>query len=106
VGQLEEQILRTNTCNLHERDEAEATNTEDDYAQTFHEADIEMDIALLKLINLACKSEKVSRALDLTYALHTSDSIDKAIRIASFHRYTSLAEKMTNIKEVKNWKIA
>lgn len=100
VGQLEEQVLRTNASNLHERDEAEATNAEEDYAQTFYEADIEMDIALLKLINIACKSEKVSRALDLTHTLHTSDSVDKAIRIASFHRYTSLAEKMTNIKEV------
>lgn len=101
VGQLEEQILRVNTCNLHEKDEAEATNTEQDYDSVFRDADIEMDIALLKLINLACKAEKVSRALDLSYILHSSDSIDKAIRIASFHRYSSLAQKMTNIKETK-----
>lgn len=101
VGQLEESILRIQTCNAHERDEAEATNTEEDYADTFNESDAEMDMALLKLINIACKTEKVSKALDLTYILHTSDSIDKAIKIAVFYRYTSLAEKMTNIKQVK-----
>ncbi|KAI7901299.1 WD40-repeat-containing domain protein [Cokeromyces recurvatus] len=101
VGQLEEQILRIETCNFHERDEAEATNTEEEYVQTFHEADIEMDIAILKLINLACKSEKVGRALDLTYTLHTSESIDKAVKIALFHHYTSLAEKIARIKETK-----
>lgn len=98
AGKLEEEILRINTVNLHEKDEAEATNTEEEYSDLFSEADTNMDIALLKLINIACKSEKISRALDLTYILHSTESIDKAIKIASFHRYTSLAEKMTNIK--------
>lgn len=101
VGRLEEELLRVNTCNLHERDEAEATNAEEDYEEVFNKADDTMDIALLKLINLACKSEKVSRALDLAYILHRSGSIDKAIRIASFHRYATLAQKMTQIKEAK-----
>lgn len=100
VGRLEEQVLRTSTCNTHERDEAEATNMESDYGQTFDEADIEMDVALLKLINLACKEEKLSRAIDLTYSLHTEESIDKAVKIANFHRYSGLAERMTSIKEV------
>lgn len=102
TGQLEEEVLRINTTNHHERDEAEATGTEEAYSQVFNEADIEMDVALLKLINLACKAEKISRAVDLTYTLHSEDSIDKAIKIASFHRFTGLAEKMINIKEVKN----
>lgn len=100
VGQLEEEIARINTCVLHERDEAEATNTEEEYQETFDEADVQMDVALLKLINLACKTEKTSKALDLTNMLHLSESVDKAVRIASFHRYTNLAEKMTSIKEV------
>ncbi|KAI7867064.1 WD40-repeat-containing domain protein [Mucor mucedo] len=101
VGGLEQEVLRVNTCKLHEKDEAEATNAEEDYVDAFKEADSEMDIALLKLINLACKSEKVSRALDLANALHSLGSIDKAIRIASFHRFSSLAQKLTQIKETK-----
>lgn len=99
-GRLEAEVLCINTITNHERDEAEATNTEGAYVQVFNEADIEMDVALLKLINLACKSEKLSRAIDLTYTLHSEDSIDKAIKIASFHRFTGLAEKMISIKEV------
>ncbi|KAI9476560.1 MAG: WD40-repeat-containing domain protein [Benjaminiella poitrasii] len=101
TGQLEEEILRIEICNAHERDEAEATNTEDEYIHIFRQADEEMDKALLKLINLACKTEKVGRALDLTYALHTPKSIDGAIKIALFYHYTRLAEKMAHIKETK-----
>ncbi|EPB83122.1 hypothetical protein HMPREF1544_10107 [Mucor circinelloides 1006PhL] len=101
VGQLEESIVRIQACNAHEKDEAEATNTEEDYADTFREADSDMDVALLKLINIACKTEKVSKALDMTYILHSPDSIDKAIKIAVHYRYTSLAEKMTSIKQAK-----
>lgn len=101
VGVLEEEILRTNTTNLHERDEAEATNAEEDFADIFYDADTQMDTGILKLINIACKAERVSRALDLTYLLHRSESLEKAIKIASFHRYTSLAEKMTNIQAEK-----
>ncbi|KAK4508951.1 GS catalytic domain-containing protein [Mucor velutinosus] len=101
VGQLEETVLRIQACNAHEKDEAEATNTEEDYADTFREADSDMDVALLKLINIACKTEKVSKALDMTYILHSPDSIDKAIKIAVHYRYTSLAEKMTSIKQAK-----
>ncbi|OAD02706.1 hypothetical protein MUCCIDRAFT_143564, partial [Mucor lusitanicus CBS 277.49] len=101
VGQLEESILRIQACNAHEKDEAEATQTEEDYADTFREADSDMDVALLKLINIACKTEKVSKALDMTYILHSPDSIDKAIKIAVHYRYTSLAEKMTQIKQAK-----
>ncbi|GAN07973.1 chromosome segregation protein [Mucor ambiguus] len=101
VGQLEESVLRIQACNAHEKDEAEATNTEEDYADTFTEADSDMDVALLKLINIACKTEKVSKALDMTYILHSPESIDKAIKIAIHYRYTSLAEKMTSIKQAK-----
>ncbi|KAI8328666.1 WD40-repeat-containing domain protein [Blakeslea trispora] len=101
VGTLEESVVRTHVCTLHERDEAEATNALDEFNETFSEADVQMDVALLKLINLACKSERVSKALDLTDLLHTEDSVDKAIRIASHHRYTHLAEKMSQLRASK-----
>ena len=100
-GQLEEEIVRIQTRNTHERDEAEATNAEAEYEDIFREANTQMDIGLLKLINLACKAEKASKALDLTNLLHTSASVDKAIRIAIHYKYTSLAEKMTEISSLK-----
>ncbi|KAI8349648.1 hypothetical protein EDC96DRAFT_600038 [Choanephora cucurbitarum] len=101
IGSLEEKVIRTHVGTLHERDEAEATNALDEFSETFAEADVEMDVALLKLINLACQSERVSKALDLTDLLHSGESVDKAIRIASHHRYTHLAEKMTHLKASK-----
>lgn len=102
VGRLEEQVLRTHTTALHERDEAEATGEEHDYALAFADADMQMDIALLKLINLAVKSDQLSRAIDLTYSLHSEESMEKAIKIANFHRYSGLAERMRSIKEVSH----
>ncbi|KAI8374673.1 WD40-repeat-containing domain protein [Radiomyces spectabilis] len=101
VGQLEERYLRTNIMSLHERDEAAATNTEDEFYVEFNKADVEMDKALLQLIQLACKADKTQRALDLVATLHMTRSIDAAIKIASFHRLTSLAEKITRVKEDK-----
>ncbi|KAG0167035.1 hypothetical protein DFQ30_006473 [Apophysomyces sp. BC1015] len=100
-GRLEEQYLRTHIMTLHERDEAEATGTEDEYYKEFSRADMEMDKALLQLIQLACKADKVQRALDLASALHSSRSVDAAIKIATFHHITSLAERFTRIKESK-----
>lgn len=101
VGQLEESILRIQTCNAHEKDEAEATNTEEDYQDTFREADSDMDVALLKLINMACKTEKASKALDLTHMLNSPDSVGKAVKIASHYHYSGLADKMVKIKQAK-----
>ncbi|KAI9344422.1 WD40-repeat-containing domain protein [Pilaira anomala] len=101
VGKLEEERLRLETCNRHEQDEAESTNTLQEFEDAFNEAYIGMDVALLKLINLACKSEKILKALDLSNILHTVESLDKAIRIALYHRHNNLAEKMTQIKETK-----
>ncbi|KAF7727677.1 hypothetical protein EC973_007232 [Apophysomyces ossiformis] len=100
-GKLEEQYLRTHIMTLHERDEAEATGTEDEYFREFSKADMDMDKALLQLIQLACKADKVQRALDLASALHSSRSVDAAIKIASFHHITNLAERFTRIKELK-----
>ncbi|KAI8057496.1 WD40-repeat-containing domain protein [Thamnidium elegans] len=101
VGKLEEEQLRIETCNRHEHDEAESTNTLEDFEEAFSEAYMGMDVALLKLINLACKAEKIAKSLDLCGILHTPESVDKAIRIALFHRQNNLAEKMTHVKETK-----
>ncbi|CAO3670494.1 unnamed protein product [Rhizopus microsporus] len=60
-----------------------------------------MDKDILRLINIACKSERHSRALDLVNSLRLSESVDKVIRIASFHHLSSLANSMMRIKELK-----
>ena len=100
TGKIEMDYLLTLYRDLHERDEAEATGKQDEYQDTFDSADIEMDKDILRLINIACKSERHSRALDLVNSLRLSESVDKAIRIASFHHLSSLANSMMRIKEV------
>ncbi|ORE08717.1 hypothetical protein BCV72DRAFT_334286 [Rhizopus microsporus var. microsporus] len=86
---------------LHERDEAEATGKQDEYKDTFDSAGIEMDKDILRLVNIACKSERHSRALDLVNSLRLFESADKAIRVASFHHLSSLTNSMMGIKELK-----
>ncbi|SAM04997.1 hypothetical protein [Absidia glauca] len=97
---LEETFLRKRIITLHERDEADATDSADQYESELGQADLDMDKALLQLIQLACKSEKLTRALDLANALHLSRSVDAAIQIASHHRLGTLADKFTEVKEV------
>ncbi|CEG81215.1 hypothetical protein RMATCC62417_15441 [Rhizopus microsporus] len=86
---------------LYEQDEAEATGKQNEYQDTFDSADIEVSKDILRLINIACKSERHSRALDLVNSLRLSELVDKAIRIASFHHLSSLANSMMRIKELK-----
>ncbi|KAG1170592.1 hypothetical protein G6F70_007479 [Rhizopus microsporus] len=81
--------------------EAEGTGKQDECQDTFDSADIEMDKDILRLINTACKPVRHSRALGLLNSLRLSESVDKAIRIASFHHLSSLANSMMRIKELK-----
>ncbi|KAI9300642.1 hypothetical protein BJ944DRAFT_244010 [Cunninghamella echinulata] len=96
---LEESYLRRRITTLHEKDEADATNSHQEYESELIQADLEMDKALLQLIQLACKSDRFERALDLVNALHLSRSVDAAVQIASHHKLTTLAEKFITIKE-------
>ncbi|KAI9313959.1 WD40-repeat-containing domain protein [Dichotomocladium elegans] len=102
IGKLEEKHLRIHYMTQHEKDElaAAAAGYDDDEDGQFIQTDLEMDKTLLQLIQMACKDDKQQRVLDLTYALHMSRSIDAAIKIATHHKLSLLAEKITQIKEV------
>ncbi|CAO3679543.1 unnamed protein product [Umbelopsis ramanniana] len=98
---LEESYVRTNIMSTHERDEATATSQEDEFHRILSNADIEMDKALLRLIQFACKAEKSQRAIDIAKSLHLSRSLDAAVKIATHHRMPALAERFNQIKETK-----
>jgi hypothetical protein len=51
-------------------------------------------------VQMACKSEKTERALDLTKMLHMQKSIDAAVQIALHSHCTNLAEQMNALKKV------
>ncbi|KAG0795344.1 hypothetical protein G6F22_005140 [Rhizopus arrhizus] len=101
TGKIELAYLSMLYRDLHERDEAEATQKQDEYQDAFDSADIEMDKDILRLINIACKAERHSRALDLVNSLRLSESVDKAIRVATYHHLSSLANSMMRVKELK-----
>lgn len=58
------------------------------------------DKSLLQLIQLACKSDKHSRALDAARALHSEPTLDAAIQIAGFFHLPALAERMQNTRPI------
>ena len=56
------------------------------------------DKALLQLIQLACKADKHGRALDAARALHSTRTLEAALKIAAFFHLSSLAERMVALK--------
>lgn len=58
-----------------------------------------LDKALIQLIQHACKTDRLARALDLTRMLHHTPSFDAAIKIANFYHLIGLKEKMEALKE-------
>ncbi|ORX57544.1 WD40 repeat-like protein [Hesseltinella vesiculosa] len=96
---LEEALLRKRVNTMHERDEASATDTAEQYAPELMQADLDMDRFILQLIQMACKNGRLNRALDLAQTLHMARSMDAAIRIAARDQHSALAERMVDIKE-------
>ncbi|KAI9269040.1 WD40-repeat-containing domain protein [Phascolomyces articulosus] len=103
AGQLEELHMRTRLIAQHDRTEAVANHQEDEYYDVLKEADAEMDKALLRLIQIACRTDKEQRILDLAFALQSSRSMDAAIKIVTHFKMTNVAEKLIQIKEVWVW---
>lgn len=64
VGQLEEKHLRIHYMTLHEKAEQQAAGLEDEYDMEFSATDLEMDKALLSLI-------QVKRRIAETFTSHT-----------------------------------
>eukprot|EP00842_Homolaphlyctis_polyrhiza_P002193 jgi/Hompol1/2975/HPOL_003097-RA len=60
---------------------------------------VALDKTALQLIQAACQSERVQRALDLCLMLHNIKSIEGAIKLAVHFHLPALAERMNSIKE-------
>ncbi|KAI7847664.1 WD40-repeat-containing domain protein [Circinella umbellata] len=101
AGQLEEAHMRMRLISNHDRTEAIATNQQDEYYDVLKEADAEMDKTLLRLIQIACRTDKEQRILDLAAALHSSRSVDAAVKVATHFKLSNVAEKLVQIKEEK-----
>lgn len=101
TGQLEEVFLRETMFAQLREDQYAASDELEDRKEEIAKERISIDKHLLKLIQLACKGEKMARALDLTAQLKNAPSVDAACRIAGFFHLPALQERMNLIKEAK-----
>jgi chromosome transmission fidelity protein 4 len=60
----------------------------------------ELDKVALQLIMVACKSEQIQRVLDLANQVFSIKTLDGAIKVASYNKMITLAERLTQMKEV------
>ncbi|KAG8694965.1 hypothetical protein FRC09_009480 [Ceratobasidium sp. 395] len=97
-GEQEEQLFRETLqlvalqdAQLHEEDEAEEITR----------SKLTIDKLVLQLINGACKSGHHARAIDLASMLRSTDSLDKAAKIAEFYRLRGLQERFVSLREMR-----
>ncbi|KAG9103977.1 hypothetical protein FRC06_006416 [Ceratobasidium sp. 370] len=95
-GEQEEQLFRETLqlialqdAQLHEEDEAEE----------IIRGKLTIDKLVLQLIQGACKSGHHARAIDLASMLRSTDSLDKAAKIAEFYRLRGLQERFVSLRE-------
>ncbi|SPO28617.1 related to sepB protein [Ustilago trichophora] len=101
TGPLEEKSLRDSMLAMTARDVKNAGIEAGDDEPRLDAGTLEMssDKALLQLIQLACKADKHGRALDAARALHSTRTLEAALKIAAFFHLSSLAERMVALKE-------
>ena len=68
-------------------------------SETIVARELALDKALIQLIQHACKTDRLARALDLARMLHLTPSFDAAIKIAAFYSLLGLQEKMEALKD-------
>ncbi len=61
--------------------------------------ELALDKTLIQLIQHACKSDRLARALDLVRLLHHTPSFDAAAKIAGFYHLIGLQEKVALLKD-------
>ncbi|RKP37957.1 hypothetical protein BJ085DRAFT_21438, partial [Dimargaris cristalligena] len=106
VSQLEERLLRASLFAINQRTDPLAPEPNSQAALSATDPAVlreflQEDKLTLQLIQAACKADRIYRALDLTSLLHLPKSIDAAVKIAMFHRYPTLAERINLVKQTK-----
>ncbi|TKY89926.1 hypothetical protein EX895_001224 [Sporisorium graminicola] len=102
TGLLEEKSLRDSMLAMTARDVKNAgieLSSDDTLALDASTLEMSSDKALLQLVQLACKADKHGRALDAARALHSTRTLEAALKIAAFFHLSSLAERMMALKE-------
>ena len=75
----------------------EASLTTDEISRT----ELELDKELIQLVQLACKHDRLQRALDAVRCLHHINSFDLTVKIADFYHLPGLREKILALKTAR-----
>lgn len=81
----------------HIRDSLDDELTTDE----IQKAELTLDKEIILLIQLACKQDKLQRALDAVKLLHHTATLDSAAKVADFYHLTGLREKIDILKSVR-----
>jgi chromosome transmission fidelity protein 4 len=60
----------------------------------------EMDKLGLQLMQIACKNERLQRALDIASQLVLGISLEKALKVATFNHLSGLSDRIRRIQQV------
>ncbi|KIJ49698.1 hypothetical protein M422DRAFT_59357 [Sphaerobolus stellatus SS14] len=92
---LEEKFLREELHVGFLRDALGGTLTDSDIAKQ----ELALDKEIIQMIQMACKADKLQRALDAAALFHHTTSFDMAIKVADFYRLGGLQEKLQMMKQ-------
>jgi chromosome transmission fidelity protein 4 len=76
-----------------------AGNEESDAAYEVNKLEVSQDKELLKLVQAACKADKLQRALDIVRIMNNPKTIEAAGKVAAFYHLPGLQEKIGIIRE-------
>ncbi|KAH8119330.1 WD40 repeat-like protein [Phellopilus nigrolimitatus] len=97
-AQKAERVAREGILLDHLRDALdEDTLTSEDISKT----ELDLDKELILVIQLACKHDRLQRALDAAKLLHHAASLEGALKIADFYHLAGLREKLGVLRAVR-----
>lgn len=70
-------------------------------AEPSRERTVNIDKELLQLVQGACKADQLARALDLTRLMHSTSTLDAAMKLATFYHLPGFQQRIAKVKEAK-----
>ncbi len=75
--------------------------SDEDYEMRYEELQKEADKSVLKIFQSACRSENVTKAMDLCYKIRSDNGIEAGITLANNFGLTKVAEILDDIKSIR-----
>ncbi|PSC69197.1 WD repeat and HMG-box DNA-binding 1 isoform B [Micractinium conductrix] len=99
VAPLEADLIRHNTLLSHLAAEARDGEEAGELEAVLHSAQLEADRISLRLIQKLLASDRTARALETASTLHNLPALEGALKLASHHRASALADRISLLIE-------